>query len=136
MRRSIRNKKIKKYAKFLKNDFDWDFAFLLELERFKLRNMLKYFSKDGISKGNDLIIRDLRICISLIGYILEEEKYIENIGYVNIKNVYRFYNNSSIINYVIKNVSTDVYAKSSYKSDKALYLYNKIRTYRLKFWWD
>lgn len=136
MRRSIRNKKIKKYAKFLKNDFDWDFAFLLELERFKLRNMLKYFSKDGISEGNDLIIRDLRICISLIGYILEEEKYIENIGYVNIKNVYRFYNNSSRINYVIKNVSTDVYAKSSYKSDKALYLYNKIRTYRLKFWWD
>lgn len=37
---------VKAYKRLLQSDRDWDYSFLLELERKKLRRMADYFSKE------------------------------------------------------------------------------------------
>ena len=40
-----RSTTVKKYFKLLKEDRDWDWAYMLELEQFKLKRMSKYFAE-------------------------------------------------------------------------------------------
>ena len=39
-----RSTTIKKYSKILKEDRDYDFEYMLDLEKFKLKRMSEYFS--------------------------------------------------------------------------------------------
>ena len=45
MKNRRKHKTIKAYEKVLKQDKDWDFAYLYELERSKLKRMFNYFSE-------------------------------------------------------------------------------------------
>ena len=134
----------------------WDYGYLLKLEQYKIREMCRYFKKSQLVVGWELQVRDLTICDKLIDIILEEDKQYQswlhsnyNISakdrwqnkglkfpiYVNVRNYKRFlpqarYDATDMVPFLIENF------KISLRQQKALYLYNKIRAYRMQYWWD
>ena len=127
-----RSTTIKKYSKILKEDRDYDWEFMLDLEKFKLKRMSEYFSKSQIISDWERVVKEINLCIKLIdiitekdppGYLYDETK---KLPYINTRNHKRF------LKYI--------YDNDSYRDDlrqtKALYLYNLIRTYRMRSWWD
>lgn len=128
----------------------WDFAYLLELEQHKIREIRNYMQKHHHLINWQLVIRDMNICLKLIDIILEKDQYynswLDNCYgskpykqlpfpvYVNAKNYKRF------MPLLEKFGHDDVYLQAnlniSLRQKKALYLYNKIRAYRMETWWD
>lgn len=139
----------------------WDYGFLLKLEQYKIREMIAYFKKHHHLSNWEFVVRDMQICDRLISIVLEEDKdyrgwldanYGEgkwcyskrnNFNYVrfhikvNTKNSKRFF---PLANFndpiVLQNPHLKDSAKISLRQQKALYLYNKIRAYRMQHWWD
>lgn len=155
-RRKCRNG-IKPYEKILKSSFDFDWTGLIRLEKKKLEMMELCFSDPSLPKHQDshIILRDLRICISLAEIILEEDKIYKNwiedfsrqvktriskngvldiIGsenikpktHINLRNSHRFGFSENI--YHLPSCYLEL------RKMKALKLYNKIRN-RLFSWW-
>ena len=128
----------------------WDFAYLLALEQHKIREMRNYMQKYHHLMNWQLVVRDMNICLKLIDIILEKDQYycswLDNCYgskpykqlpfpvYVNAKNYKRF------VPLLEKFGHDDVYLQAhlniSLRQKKALYLYNKIRAYRMETWWD
>lgn len=109
--------KLNKWIKLLSNDRDWDFIDMFYIEELKLQYMYQCFQEIG----NKQISRDLRICLRLL-HILQDKDNSYN--YVNIRNYKRFTSYKP------------VFGLEEYRQLKALYLYNKIRTYKIWSWWD
>lgn len=70
--------KFKCYEKLLKKDGDYDFGYLLVMERLKLKRMVDSFTNASAPYvGIERDIRDMKLCISLIDIALEEDaKYM------------------------------------------------------------
>ena len=130
----------------------WDFGYLLKLEQYKIREMCKYFKKSQLTVGWELQVRDLTICDKLISIVLEEDKeYLSwlraNYGslnkdrdtnfsaYVNVRNYKRFLPLANLTEINQRPFLVEHF-KISLRQQKALYLYNKIRAYRMERWWD
>lgn len=128
----------------------WDFAYLLELEQYKLKEMSAYFKKSQLTVGWEFQVRDIELCIKLIDIILEKDQYYQSwlhncYGsmpikqlpfpvYVNSKNCKRFM--PLLDSFKENNVVLRTGLYISLRQQKALYLYNKIRSYRMETWWD
>ena len=139
------------------NNADWDYEYMLRIERYKLSRMLKPLSRDGVWSDQTYNIRDIRICISLIDIILEEDKphrtygetafkgwkmttrngklvileRPENVAYlvhVNLRNKDRFFPGS------VDNGTSPF--KDMLRQEKAMRLYNLIRAYNMTGWYD
>lgn len=127
-----RSTTVKKYHKILKEDKDYDWEFMLDLEQFKLKRMSEYFSKSQIVSDWETIVKEINLCIKLINIIKEKDisGYLydgtKKLPYINTRNYKRF------LKYFYNN---DFYY-SELRATKALYLYNLIRTYRMRSWWD
>ena len=127
-----RSTTVKKYHKILKEDKDYDFEYMLDLEKFKLKRMSEYFSKSQIISDWERVVKEINLCIKLIDIITEKDPpgYLYNgtkkLPYVNTRNYKRF------LKYIYDN---DFY-RDDLRQTKALYLYNLIRTYRMMSWWD
>ena len=68
------NKKFKQYEKIIRKDEDFDFGYLLELERFKLKRMVYSFETASVPHvGIEYTIRDLKICVNLLDIIFEDD---------------------------------------------------------------
>lgn len=74
MTRKKKDRIVRAYKHLLERDKDWDFCFLLYLERKKMKRMADYFSKSDITYSDPIIFRDLSLCIRLLDIILDEEK--------------------------------------------------------------
>jgi hypothetical protein len=132
----------------------WDWYYLLNLERCKIKEMMNYINKTRRFVGYQTVIRDMQICIKLIDIVLEEDipykswlhqsyghpvKDFEALEeakfpkYINIKNRHRFLD-KDFFNGDYPNIFNSLLAE--YRKRKALALYNKIRTYKLFSWWD
>lgn len=110
---------------------------LLSLEQQKLKEMYSYY-KEVSWINTESILRDLRICIRLLDYILEKESIIstmykengkwviEYTKYVNTKNRSRF----------LPVISWNDYFLDELYKQKALCLYHKIRYYKMQTWWS
>ena len=61
------------YKRFLARDQDWDFAFLITLEKKKLQRMHDYFKYKGHQEVNKLAARDIAICIRLIDTFMQDD---------------------------------------------------------------
>lgn len=152
----MKKSKVKIYEKMLKQDNDFDYAYLLIIERFKIKRMIKSFIEASCPhEGIEYTIRELKWCVKLIDIVLEEDAitktYMEQFGqnqleiydgivvlkkdieykipiYINKNNAYRFNKiwNKDSLN---NNILMEV------RRVKALYLYNKIRNRMLKWWW-
>ena len=129
------------YRKILVADYQFDYGYLLDLERFKLQLMLKSF-KDEPHTDHTSDIRWISICIKLIDIIQEEDSAIEYddaldsmkfklTKYVNISNASRFRFKNIAFKGRNQNLMKDIL-----RQRKALYLYNKIRYNYMLEWWD
>lgn len=127
-----RSTTIKKYSKLLKEDRDWDWAYMLELEQFKLKRMSKYFAESQLVHGWEQMVSEINLCIKLIDIVLERDQkgYLysgtKKLPYVNVKNWKRF------VSWYLESP----YYLEDLRKAKALHLYNLIRTYRMRSWWD
>ena len=61
------------YKRLLARDQDWDFAFLIALEKKKLQRMHDYFKYQGHPEVNRMAPRDIAICIRLIDIFMEDD---------------------------------------------------------------
>ena len=138
----------------------WDFGFLLKLEQYKIREMINYFKQHHHLSNWEFVVRDLQICDKLISIVLEEDehrkswsdanygegkwcynkekvKYVRFHIKVNTRNSKRFFPLANFNNLIaLQNPHLEDGAKISLRQQKALYLYNKIRAYRMQSWWD
>lgn len=145
-------KNVFNYRTILCEDHDYDFAYLLILERYKLQRMIKVFKYYGAIRNtpsrHNPKVKWCKICVKLLNIILEDdtalEYYRENstqenhfpakfklIKYVNISNCERFGWTKNDFN----SDSRDL-LKDSLRQKKALYLYNMIRYNYIYEWWD
>ena len=142
-----RIKKIFKYIKLSYNDWDWDYCYMLILEKAKLEDMARYYATCNIAETDWAVARDAKICIKLIDIISGEDssydvKYNQKdfdviiTKYVNIKNIKRF----DVPNYFSSAYKTNVDLRYLIKDDlrikKAWNLYCKIREYNMRDWWN
>lgn len=128
--------------------YPWDYAYLLEIEKRKLKEMSTYFKKTQRVVGWEFTIRDIEICIRLIDIILEKDSYYKSwldasYGgpyepvkfpvHVNTRNFKRF-----CTTYNGFNEKSPIYWSliADYRRIKAMHLYNRIRTLRMFSWWD
>ena len=61
------------YKRLLARDQDWDYAYLIALEKKKLQRMHDYFKHDGHLENNDIVVRDISICIRLIDIFMQDD---------------------------------------------------------------
>lgn len=120
-------KNYRSWRKLFRKDYDFDFAFMLYIEKRKLQNMMKYFIKSNYTENNDIIVRDLKLCIYLLNIILNDD-YTH---YINLKNGSRFFNK-----FKLEFINTYPEYKYTLGCAKAWHLYHLIRYYRMKTWWD
>lgn len=128
----------------------WDFGYLLKLEQYKIREMRDYIQKYHTHLRWENQVREMTICIKLIDIILEEDVYFKswlhncygciphkNLPfpvYVNINNCNRF--SPDLNKDLVKKDSLFNHYCSNLRKEKAMYLYNKIRAYKMWGWWD
>lgn len=110
--------------------YPWDTIYLIEIEEHQLKRMLNYFIKSDLAENNDMIVRDIRLCLSLIEIYKNEG---ENVEYVNIKNYKRFIPTLTEDHFNDKLINL---TKGAIAQQKAFALYNKIRSYNMQMWWD
>lgn len=173
------NKTFRVYSKLLKDDRDWDFSYLLSLEKKKISRMFDYFSRSKISTSDLTIAKELSLCLRLLDIISGDDwatkEYISHIGknywitsekdengksvllgnikkvskfpvHVNYRNESRFSNGKrtpltdSILalskNNSLQNQELVEMNKENLRKEKALYLYNKVRAYKMWGWWN
>ena len=56
------------YKRLLANDHDWDYGYLIALEKKKLQRMHNYMKHGGHLENNDIVVRDIGICILIYFY--------------------------------------------------------------------
>ena len=128
----------------------WDYEFLLKLEQYKIREMITYFKKYHHLSNWEFVVRDMQICDKLISIVLEEDKHYKGWldacyggtkrtqipfpAYVNTKNYKRFM--PTVEDFHQNSLVLHNGMLISLRQQKALYLYNKIRAYRMQHWWD
>ena len=61
------------YKRLLANDHDWDYAYLIALEKKKLQRMHDCIKCEGHLENNALVVRELAICIRLIDIFMEDD---------------------------------------------------------------
>ena len=109
----------------------WDWYFLLNLEQYKLKQMIKSFSKAQHYVGWEYDVRDMKLCVALIDIICVYDSMSKNwdrlICNINIRNAKRFRMNNLNNNHYLFLLEL--------RRMKALHLYNKIRNRMLKWWW-
>ena len=68
-----RRNPIHAYKHLLAKDYDWDYAYLVALEKKKLQRMHDYFKTSDITEANKYTTRDLGICLKLIDIFMEND---------------------------------------------------------------
>ncbi|MBR1652160.1 MAG: hypothetical protein IJ692_02070 [Alloprevotella sp.] len=61
------------YKRLLSHDQDWDYAYLVALEKKKLQRMHDYFKHEGHLENNAIVTRDIAICIRLIDIFMQDD---------------------------------------------------------------
>ena len=124
------------YHPVLKNNFDWDYGFLLELIEFKLKRMSQYFHTHKIVENEDWYgtLCDKAIAILKAGYrtdiILEKDLHNK----VNTRNVHRFFNPKQL-DFILKE-SLKQYYLPTVREKKAKALFWKFLHHYIEILWD
>ena len=61
------------YKRLLAQDQDWDYAYLIALEKKKLQRMHDCIKSEGHLENNAIVTRDIAICIRLIDIFMEDD---------------------------------------------------------------
>lgn len=73
MRKMKRRSPIHAYKRLLADDHDWDYAYLIALEKKKLQRMHDYIEREGHLENNAIVAHEMAICIRLIDIFMEED---------------------------------------------------------------
>jgi hypothetical protein len=125
------------YYDILKDDFDWDYDFLLDLMEFKLKRMSNYFHTHNIVVNEDWYgtLCDKAINILHAGYktdiILSED--LGKIK-VNTRNVYRFFTPKQL-DFILKENLLKYYL-ATVREAKAKALFWKFLHHYIETLWD
>lgn len=126
------------YYPILKNNFEWDYDFLLDLIEFKLKKMSEYFWNHNIvvDEWRYGKICDTAINILHAGYKTEiiVESDLKNI-YVNTRNVHRFLKPSVLKSY-IEYPDLKKYYLPTIREEKAKKLFWKYLEHNIEKLWD
>jgi hypothetical protein len=68
-----RKNPIHAYKRLLAHDQDWDYAYLIALEKKKLQRMHDCIKREGHLENNAIVVRDIAICIRLIDIFMEDD---------------------------------------------------------------
>ena len=68
-----RRSPIHAYKRLLANDHDWDYAYLIALEKKKLQRMHDCIKREGHLENSAIVTRDIAICIRLIDIFMEDD---------------------------------------------------------------
>lgn len=119
-----------RYKNILWSDCNYDYSFLLDIEKLKFQLMIQHF-KSTPHVNHKRHIRWISVCIKLNDIIKDNifNNEIE-LPYVNIQNCSRFNYSSDHIKFW-----SDI-TKQDLRSQKAFYLYHKIRYNYMQEWWD
>ena len=113
-----RRSPIHAYKRLLAKDYDWDYAYLIALEKKKLQRMHDCIKRENHLVNNEFVVREIAICIRLIDIFMENDAvyntWLDRLG----------------------NRDLAIYATVSLRQQKALHLYHLIREYKLLGWWD
>lgn len=123
-------KEIRRWIRFfIKTNayFNDDWAFMLYIEKEKLSQCIKFYTIYGCHVNNDRIISRMQLAIRLLDIVIDDDVFFE--GYINSKNIDRFFPKDALSIYEINILP-------SLRIQKAWYLYNKLRYYYMKEWWD
>ena len=152
------NKNFRKLAKTVYRSYPWDEVYLYYMEKAKIEEMRKYHEKYNGFVGVEQVIRDMKICESLIDIFTEQRKLFHYDGdvvfnkledgtcsmgttpdfkyhcdvKVNTKNADRF------LPYGITEKQRQYWIDNPHEIYilKAKHLYHKIRLERDGYWWD
>ena len=136
------------YKRLLANDKDWDYAYLIALEKKKLQRMHDCIKQEGHLENNAIVVRDIAICIRLIDIFMENDAVYKTLlhqsfsgadfpVYVNVRNERRFFRVTPIKDAQAEGNRDKVFFSIiSLRQQKALHLYHLIREYNLLTWWD
>ena len=61
------------YKRLLAEDQDWDYRYLIALEKKKLQRMHDCIKRNSCLEHKDFVVRDIAICIRLIDILTEED---------------------------------------------------------------
>ena len=70
-RKQLESKRVKKYTKFLRKNYDWDYIYIIDLLRFKIRKVRKYIKKHNIIEEHELN--------KIVSKMRETEKLLESL---------------------------------------------------------
>ena len=146
-----------KYFKIMWSNHPYDYGYLLELEREKLKDMYEYFSNANIIENEWILARDCKLAIALLDIILGDDSSYDvyfaegaKIGegryvirkYVNDSNINRFLDRYVCKKYRIESSKKNkdnkfpIIVRDELRVEKAWNLYCKLREYNLRNWWD
>lgn len=138
-------KNIFQYIPVIYTDRDWDFFYLKELLRFKLKRMKKLFSDNGHLESNDKSVKTIDFCIRILDRMQDEyesynhpeyKKWLESVKINIVDSEYEDYK-SMLFSEELDKEKRDFYHKwyeHNYSRDKKL-LFNVICKY-IDSWWD
>ena len=63
------------YKRLLAEDQDWDYSYLIALERKKLQRMHDCIKRESLLVNKDFVVRDIAICIRLIDIFMENDVF-------------------------------------------------------------
>ena len=61
------------YKRLLAKDLDWDYGYLIALEKKKLQRMHDCIKRKSCLEHKDFVVRDIAICIRLIDIFMEDD---------------------------------------------------------------
>jgi len=128
--------KVFSYHPVLKNDFDWDYDFLINLVEFKLKRMSQYFHTHRIVENEDWYgtLCDRAVNILYAGYKTDIVFDCDLVNYVNTKNVKRFIPPKQLE--LISKEGIYKYYLSTIREYKAKALFWKFMHHYIEYLWD
>ena len=124
------------YHDVLKDDFDWDYGFFLDLIEFKLKRMSQYFHSHRIVENEDWYgtLCDRAIAILNAGYktniIVDKDLH----NYVNTRNIHRFFTPKRLEFFQRKGL--EKYYLPTIREEKAKALFWKFMHHYIEYLWD
>ena len=131
--------KVRPYVKILKEDYDWDWYYVLPLLRKKLERMANYFDKSRLVEGWEDDVKNIRLCMKLIDIVTGKHEYY-NVwtdtynGYINIRNTERFGIRKELVD--SSNSKTSGLFRNELRVEKAWHLLWRLIELKMRNWWD
>lgn len=143
LKRFFRN--LKRYRNILWNDNDFDYGYLDEMILTKLEFMARYFRTARIAEGTEKVYEEICWAIRLGRIFMEKENFgdeskgeyiFEFPGYVNIKNIKRFYPRFKDYDRLEKDKNFRKMILTELRKQKAKNCFHKLLRDKEQTWWD